>query len=87
MVKIKNVAEAASVSMALYHGRQRHGGFMQALRDHNIQPATDLIKLASPRGEDRFNATMKLLKMQGQPDAFLTNNSLLAACSAGDSRM
>jgi LacI family fructose operon transcriptional repressor len=60
-------------------GSQRHEGFIRALKDHNIKPATELIKYASPREEDGFNTTMKLLEMQDRPDAILTSNSLLAA--------
>lgn len=60
-------------------GSQRHEGFIQALKAHNIKPATELIKYANPREEDGFNTTMKLLQMQNRPDAILTSNSLLAA--------
>ncbi|MGB3210262.1 MAG: LacI family DNA-binding transcriptional regulator [Desulforhopalus sp.] len=60
-------------------GRERREGFMQALKDHNIKPATELIKYANPREEDGFTTTMKLLEMQDRPDAILTSNSLLAA--------
>lgn len=60
-------------------GSLRHEGFIRALKDHNIKPATDLIKFANPREEDGFNTTMKLLEMQDRPDAILTSNSLLAA--------
>jgi LacI family transcriptional regulator, fructose operon transcriptional repressor len=60
-------------------GSQRHEGFIRALKDHNIKPATELIKYASPREEDGFNTTMKLLEMEDRPDAILTSNSLLAA--------
>jgi LacI family fructose operon transcriptional repressor len=60
-------------------GSQRHEGFVRALKDHNIKPATDLIKFASPREEDGFDTTMNLLNMQERPDAILTSNSLLAS--------
>lgn len=60
-------------------GSQRHEGFLRALKDHNIKPASDLIKFANPREEDGFNTAMKLLEIKNRPDALLTSNSLLAA--------
>ncbi|TKB24698.1 LacI family transcriptional regulator [Desulfopila sp. IMCC35006] len=60
-------------------GSQRHEGFIQALKAHNIKPAAELIKYANPREEDGFNTTLKLLEMPDRPDAILTSNSLLAA--------
>jgi LacI family fructose operon transcriptional repressor len=60
-------------------GSLRHEGFMQALKDHNIKPATELIKFANPRENDGFNTAMKLLELEHRPDAILTSNSLLAS--------
>ncbi len=60
-------------------GSQRHEGFLRALKEHNMKPAADLIKFASPREDEGFNTTMKLLVLQNRPDAILTSNSLLAA--------
>ncbi|MBM9518734.1 LacI family DNA-binding transcriptional regulator [Desulforhopalus vacuolatus] len=60
-------------------GRERHEGFMQALKDHNITPATDLIKFTSPKAEDGYNMVMKLLQNPDPPRGILTSNSLLAA--------
>ncbi len=60
-------------------GSQRHEGFMRALRDHNMKAVSELIKFVSPREEDGFNTTQKLLEMEDRPDAILTSNSLLAA--------
>jgi DNA-binding LacI/PurR family transcriptional regulator len=60
-------------------GRERREGFSQALKDHGLQPSTDLVKYANPREEDGFNITLKLLQLPAPPDAILTSNSLLAA--------
>lgn len=60
-------------------GRKRHEGFMQALKDHNIEPATDLIKFTHPKEEDGYNVVMNLLQSPDRPEGILTSNSLLAA--------
>lgn len=60
-------------------GRERREGYMQALKDHDIERSSDLVKYANPREEDGFNTTMKLLQLPERPDAILTSNSLLAA--------
>ena len=60
-------------------GRERHDGFLKALKDHDIKPLKDLIKFTEAREEDGFKVAMKLLKMRDRPDAILTSNSLMAA--------
>ncbi|MEX1349827.1 MAG: LacI family DNA-binding transcriptional regulator [Desulfobacterales bacterium] len=60
-------------------GRERHDGFLKALKDHDIKPLKDLIKFTEAREEDGFKVAMKLLKMRDRPDAIITSNSLLAA--------
>jgi DNA-binding LacI/PurR family transcriptional regulator len=60
-------------------GRERREGYVQALKDHNIELFTDLLKYANPREEDGFVTTQKLLQLHEPPDALLTSNSLLAA--------
>lgn len=60
-------------------GRERREGFMRALKDNNIKPTTDLIKYTNPREGDGFKTAMKLLQLEGRPEAILTSNSLLAA--------
>jgi DNA-binding LacI/PurR family transcriptional regulator len=60
-------------------GRERREGFVQALKAHDLQPSTDLVKYANPREEDGFNTTLKLLQLPEPPEAILTSNSLLAA--------
>ncbi len=60
-------------------GRERREGFVQALKAHDLQPSTDLVKYANPREDDGFNTTLKLLQLPAPPEAILTSNSLLAA--------
>lgn len=60
-------------------GRERHDGFVKALRDHDIKPIKDFIKFTQAREEEGFRVAAKLLEMGDRPDAVLTSNSLLAA--------
>jgi DNA-binding LacI/PurR family transcriptional regulator len=60
-------------------GRERREGFMQALKVHDVQPSTDVVKYANPREDDGFNMTLKLMQLPDPPEAILTSNSLLAA--------
>ena len=60
-------------------GRERREGFVQALKAHDLQPSSDLVKYANPREDDGFNTTLKLLQLPAPPEAILTSNSLLAA--------
>ena len=60
-------------------GRERREGFVQALKAHDLQPSSDLVKYANPREDDGFNTTLKLLQLPEAPEAILTSNSLLAA--------
>jgi LacI family fructose operon transcriptional repressor len=60
-------------------GRERREGYVQALKDHNIEPLKDLVKFANPREEDGYNTTEKLLQLHEPPDALITSNSLFAA--------
>jgi DNA-binding LacI/PurR family transcriptional regulator len=60
-------------------GRERREGFTRAMREHDLQPSTEMVKYANAREEDGFNTTLKLLQLPEPPDAILTSNSLLAA--------
>ena len=60
-------------------GRERREGFVKALKEHDLQPSTDLVRYANPREDDGFNTTLKLLQLPEPPEAILTSNSLLAA--------
>jgi LacI family transcriptional regulator, fructose operon transcriptional repressor len=60
-------------------GRERREGFVQALKAHDLQPSTDLVKYANPREDDGYKTTLKLLQLHEPPEAIMTSNSLLAA--------
>ena len=60
-------------------GRERREGFVRALKEHDLQPSTELVKYANPRERDGFRTTIKLLQLPEPPDAIITSNSLLAA--------
>lgn len=60
-------------------GRERREGFVQALKAHDLQPSTELIKYANPREDDGFNTTLRMLQLPEPPEAIVTSNSLLAA--------
>jgi DNA-binding LacI/PurR family transcriptional regulator len=60
-------------------GRERREGFVRALKEHDLQPSTDLAKYANPKEEDGFNTALKMLQLPEPPEAILTSNSLLAA--------
>jgi DNA-binding LacI/PurR family transcriptional regulator len=64
-------------------GRERHEGYVKALKDHHIQVLSELVAFTNPREEDGFSTTLKLLKLAEPPDAILTSNSLLAAGALG----
>ena len=60
-------------------GRERREGFVRALKEHDLQASSDLVKYANPREADGFHTAMKLLALSEPPDAILTSNSLLAS--------
>lgn len=60
-------------------GRERREGYLQALKENNIKPAAEMVQFASPKEEDAFAATLKLLQLPERPDAIFTSNSLSAA--------
>lgn len=60
-------------------GFERREGFLQALKESGLEPASELLKFADPREDDGFNTAMKLFKLKDRPDAIFTSNSLLAS--------
>lgn len=60
-------------------GRERKDGFIQALKDKDIEPVNDLVKFSDPREDDGFKTAMQLLEKKDRPDAIFTSNSLLAS--------
>jgi LacI family fructose operon transcriptional repressor len=60
-------------------GRERHAGYLRALRAHRQEVASELVNFTEPREESGHEITLKLLNLPEPPDAILTSNSLLAA--------
>jgi LacI family transcriptional regulator, fructose operon transcriptional repressor len=60
-------------------GRERHQGYMNALKKAGYKAPKELIKFIAPREEAGYHATLKLLQLVNPPDAIFTSNSLLAA--------
>ncbi len=59
-------------------GRERRKGFIEALKDHGLEPDPELIRNVNAREEDGYLATQKLLALPDRPEAILTSNGLLA---------
>ncbi len=60
-------------------GRERRRGYEEALREHGIAPAEELVRLVQPRIETGCAAALDLLAQPTPPDAIITSNSLLLA--------
>jgi LacI family fructose operon transcriptional repressor len=69
---------AALFGIASTTGRERRKGFVQALRDHAIEPDPKLVSFINAREEDGYQATLKLLALPDRPEAIFTSNGLLA---------
>lgn len=70
---------AAIIGAGSTTGRERREGYVQALKEHNIKPAPELMHFVDAKEEEGFSATLKLLQQPERPDAIFTSNSLLAA--------
>ena len=57
--------------------QDRHRGFLQALQQHQLNPAG--VHFISPRIKQGYDATIALLEQASRPDAIFTSNSLLTA--------
>lgn len=60
-------------------GKDRHKGYLNALKNANLKAPKELIKFTHPREEAGYQATLQLLQLASPPDAIFTSNSLLAA--------
>jgi LacI family fructose operon transcriptional repressor len=58
-------------------GKDRHRGFQNALKDHQLAPAT--AHFIEPRIKHGYDKTMEILSQNELPDAIFTSNSLLTA--------
>lgn len=64
-------------------GRERYEGYVRALRDHGLEPQSDLAKYIHARESDGYTAVAKMLQLDPPPDAIFTSNGLLAAGALG----
>ena len=69
---------AALFGIASTTGRERRKGFVQALRDHALEPDPELVSYVNAREEDGYQATLKLLALPDRPEAIFTSDGLLA---------
>jgi len=69
---------AALFGIASTTGRERRKGFVQALRDHAVEPDPELVSFVNAREEDGYQATLKLLALPDRPEAIFTSDGLLA---------
>jgi LacI family fructose operon transcriptional repressor len=60
-------------------GRERYEGYVRALKDHGLEPQSDLAKYIHARESDGYTAVTKILQLNPPPDAIFTSNGLLAA--------
>lgn len=60
-------------------GRERYEGYVRALKDHGLEPQSDLAKYVHAREGDGYTAVSKILQLNPPPDAIFTSNGLLAA--------
>lgn len=59
-------------------GSQRYQGYVKALKDHDLQPSSDLVIHVDARAEEGYQAAKALLNRPQRPDAILTSNGLLS---------
>lgn len=60
-------------------GKERHEGYLKALKETGLKVFSQLTSFTAPREENGYEAALKLLQSSNPPDAIFTSNSLLAA--------
>jgi LacI family fructose operon transcriptional repressor len=60
-------------------GRERHEGYLQALKENGIKPSSELTLFVPAREEEGYSGTIKLLNLADPPDCIFTSNGLLSA--------
>ncbi|MCB0192628.1 MAG: LacI family DNA-binding transcriptional regulator [Anaerolineae bacterium] len=60
-------------------GRHRREGFLQALQDHGLEAAPELVVDVNAREEDGYQTTQQFLSLPEPPNAILTSSGLLSA--------
>lgn len=68
----------AMFGVASTTGRERRKGFVQALRDHELELEPGMVNYVDAREEVGYEATRQLLNLPERPEAILTSNGLLA---------
>lgn len=60
-------------------GRERHEGYLRALKEYGLKPAPELVHYVNARVEEGYQKTRELLDLAQLPDAIFTSNALLSA--------
>lgn len=60
-------------------GRERYEGYLLALKDHGLEPQSDLARYVNATERDGYHAVKKILQLNPPPDSIFTSNGLLAA--------
>lgn len=60
-------------------GKERHQGYLNALKNAGLPVPKELVRFVGPREETGHRAGMEFLQNRQPPDAIFTSNSLLAA--------
>jgi LacI family fructose operon transcriptional repressor len=60
-------------------GRERRAGYTRALKDHDIELASDLVGYVEAREEAGYREAMRLMSLPVPPDAIFASNGLLSA--------
>lgn len=66
-------------SLRITTGRERHDGFIQALRDNAIPVQHSMVRTAIPRENEGYRLTNELLDLPERPTAIFTGNNLLTS--------
>lgn len=60
-------------------GKERHQGYLNALKNAGLKASKELVRFVSPREAAGYQTALQLLQLASPPDAIFTSNSLLAA--------
>ena len=60
-------------------GRERHEGYLRALKEYGVTVLPELVHYVSPREVDGYERAQALLNLPEPPEAIFTGNSLLSA--------
>jgi len=60
-------------------GRERHEGYLLALKEHDIKPMPELVHYVNAWEEEGYQKAKELLALAKPPEAIFTSNALLSA--------